>query len=79
MIVIVVFTILVFLYSLVSQRLERTVITAPIIFTATGILLALASAGIAEIDLDRTISSRLPNWGWSCSCSPMPPISSWTL
>ena len=27
---------LIFLYSLVSKRLERTVITAPILFTAAG-------------------------------------------
>ena len=36
MILIAVFVSLVFLYSLVSQRLERTVLTAPIVFTATG-------------------------------------------
>ena len=50
--IVVVFTILVFLYSIVSRRLERTVITAPIIFTATGIVLALVSAGLTEFDLD---------------------------
>jgi NhaP-type Na+/H+ or K+/H+ antiporter len=53
MIIIVAFIILVFLYSLVSRRLEQTVITPPIIFTAAGILLALASGGLAEIDLER--------------------------
>ena len=38
MILIVVFIVLLLLYSLVSRRLEQTVVTAPIIFTAAGIL-----------------------------------------
>ena len=39
MILIAVFVSLVFLYSLVSQRLERTAVTAPIVFTAAGTLI----------------------------------------
>lgn len=34
------FVVLIFLYSLVSGRLERTVVTAPIVFTAAGVALA---------------------------------------
>lgn len=34
------FVVLLFLYSLISGRLERTVLTAPIVFTAAGILLS---------------------------------------
>jgi hypothetical protein len=36
MVLIAAFLLLVFLYSLVSQRLERTVVTAPMLFTAAG-------------------------------------------
>ena len=46
MILIVVFILLLFLYSLLSRRLERTVVTAPIIFTAAGILLVVIQHGI---------------------------------
>lgn len=35
------FLVLIFLYSLVSDRLERTVITAPILFTAAGMVVLL--------------------------------------
>ena len=42
MIPLVLFVLLLFLYSLVSQRLEQTVLTAPIFFTAAGILLSPA-------------------------------------
>lgn len=38
MIIIAVFVSLIFLYSLVSQRLERSVLTAPIVFTVAGML-----------------------------------------
>ncbi len=36
-----IFCLLIFLYSLVSERLERTVLTAPIVFTAAGVAVAL--------------------------------------
>jgi NhaP-type Na+/H+ or K+/H+ antiporter len=39
---IAVFLLLVFLFGLVSHRVERTIITAPMVFTAAGLLLALA-------------------------------------
>ena len=38
MIIIAVFVSLIFLYSLVSQRLERSVLTAPIVFTVAGMV-----------------------------------------
>lgn len=47
------FTALVFVYSLVSKRLERTVVTAPLLFTATGAALALLPNALADIALDR--------------------------
>ena len=53
MIIISVFVLLVFLYSLVSRRLEQTVITAPIVFTTAGILLILAMPGLREMNLEK--------------------------
>ena len=53
MIIIAAFVLLVFLYSLVSERLERTVFTAPIVFTATGVLLIFALPVLGELEADR--------------------------
>src|SRR6187399_3688380 len=38
MTLLLIFVVLLFLYSIVSSRLDRTVITAPIVFTTAGIL-----------------------------------------
>src|SRR4249919_2918184 len=43
---VVVFASLLFLYSLVSRRLERTIVTAPIVFAAAGMLTYLISPEI---------------------------------
>jgi len=53
MMIIAIFVLLVFLYSLVSRRLERTIFTAPIVFTATGVLLVLALPVLRELEADR--------------------------
>lgn len=53
MILTVLFLALVFSYSLVSRRLERTVITAPIVFTAAGVLIALTPPSVSGLELDR--------------------------
>src|SRR5215471_18428695 len=42
MVIIAAFVVLVFVYSLVSRLLEHTIITAPIVFTAAGMLLIVA-------------------------------------
>jgi len=47
------FIVLVFLYSLISRRLERTVLTAPILFTAAGALILLLPPTLNELALDR--------------------------
>jgi len=47
------FLVLVFIYSAVSRRLERTVITAPIVFTVAGLLMFLVPAWLSALDLDR--------------------------
>jgi NhaP-type Na+/H+ or K+/H+ antiporter len=53
MVLIAAFIAIVFLYSLVSQRLERTIITAPILFTTAGVLMAVSPEVLNELALDR--------------------------
>lgn len=53
MILIATFVALVFVYSLLSRRLERTVVTAPIVFTSAGLLMALAPEATTALALDR--------------------------
>jgi NhaP-type Na+/H+ or K+/H+ antiporter len=53
MVLIAAFVALVFVYSLLSRRLERTVVTAPILFTVGGMLMALAPEESTELALDR--------------------------
>ena len=43
-----IFVALVFLHSLVSRRLERTVVTSPIVFTTAGILIPLFLPGLRD-------------------------------
>ncbi|MDN0073637.1 cation:proton antiporter [Crenobacter sp. SG2303] len=53
MAIIAAFISLVFLYSLVSRRLERTVVTAPILFTSAGAaLMAISTEALNELALD---------------------------
>jgi sodium/hydrogen antiporter len=44
-----IFTGLLFLYSLVSARMERSILTAPMVFTAAGILSSLLLPGLREL------------------------------
>ncbi len=54
MLLVAVFVAVVFAYSLLSGRLERTLLTAPILFTAAGaVLAALSPAALNEFSLDR--------------------------
>ena len=43
---------IVFLFGLVSRRLEGTVLTAPLVFVAAGVILGPAGLGVAEFGLD---------------------------
>src|SRR5512145_1957577 len=52
MVIIASFVLLLFLYSLVSRRLEKTVVTAPILFTSAGLLLFIVS-GIDKVEMER--------------------------
>ncbi len=53
MLIVTAFIVLVLAYSLVSRRLEGTVLTAPILFTAAGALMLLAPRAATELLLDR--------------------------
>ena len=55
MVLTAVFVVLVFLYSLVSQRLQPTVITAPMLFTAAGAATTLLPEAARELVLDRKV------------------------
>jgi NhaP-type Na+/H+ or K+/H+ antiporter len=47
------FILLVFLYSLASQRLERTIVTPPMLFTVAGMLVTLLPATVTQLAIDR--------------------------
>jgi sodium/hydrogen antiporter len=47
-----VLAVVVFLFGLISRRLEGTILTAPIVFVAAGVLLGPALFGVAEFALD---------------------------
>ena len=48
-----IFLVLIFFYSLLSRRLERTVITAPMVFTWAGLLTFLLPPWLSEVNLER--------------------------
>ena len=55
MIPLAIFVLLLFLYSLVSRRLEQTVVTAPIVFTVAGMLMFPRLQGILRPAVNSTI------------------------
>jgi NhaP-type Na+/H+ or K+/H+ antiporter len=59
MISLAIFVSLLFFYSLVSQRLERTVITAPIVFTVAGMLMLPALPVILKAGVNADVLFRL--------------------
>jgi NhaP-type Na+/H+ or K+/H+ antiporter len=58
-----VFISLLFLYSLVSRRLERTIVTPPIIFTAAGMLMFPALPAILKAGINAEVLFRLSETG----------------
>ena len=52
MVDLIVLATVVFAFGLVSRRLEGTVLTAPLVFVAAGVILGPAGLGIAEFALD---------------------------
>jgi sodium/hydrogen antiporter len=63
MVILTAFVVLVFLYSLVSRRLEHTIITAPIVFTAAGTLLVLVISGPRDLHMPRETFLELAEIG----------------
>ncbi len=57
------FVLLLFLYSLVSRRLEQTVVTAPIVFTVAGMLMFPDLQGILRAGIDSKIFLGLAEVG----------------
>jgi NhaP-type Na+/H+ or K+/H+ antiporter len=58
-----VFVILVFLYSLISERLKRSLFTPPILFALAGMALILAVPGLHEVDVERESFLKLAEIG----------------
>ena len=63
MILVSVLVALIFLYSLVSARLERTYLTAPIVFTTAGILLFLVVPHLRDWKADEDLFLRVAEAG----------------
>ena len=61
--IIALFIVLVFFYSLVSRRLERTVITAPILFATAGLLVCLLPPQLSALELERTVLLHIAELG----------------
>ena len=58
-----IFVLLLFLYSLVSRRLERTIVTAPIVFTVAGMLTFPGLQGILRAGFTGNIALRVAEVG----------------
>lgn len=58
-----VFVMSVFLYSLISERLKTTMVTPPIIFTITGMVLVLVVPDFRELEIEREILLKLAEIG----------------
>jgi sodium/hydrogen antiporter len=63
MISLTVFVSLLFFYSLITQRLDRTIVTAPIVFTATGMLLFPVLPEILKAGVNAEVLFRLSEIG----------------
>jgi NhaP-type Na+/H+ or K+/H+ antiporter len=63
MISLAIFVSLLFLYSLVSRRLEQTLVTAPIVFTVAGMLMFPALPAILKFGVNATVLSWLAEIG----------------
>ena len=77
MTLIAIFIALIFCYSLVSGRLERTIVTAPIVFTAAGMVALLFLPELRDRKGNLEVLLRSPKSAWCCCSSPTPaaPIS----
>jgi NhaP-type Na+/H+ or K+/H+ antiporter len=57
------FILIVLLFSLISRRLERTLVTAPILFTAAGLLICLLPPQLTTLELERTVLLHIAELG----------------
>jgi NhaP-type Na+/H+ or K+/H+ antiporter len=55
MLAVILFILLVYVYSLLSRRLEGTVLTIPLVFAVAGIVLALVAPGLVRRDLESEV------------------------
>ena len=55
MLAVVVFILLVYLYSLLSERLDGTILTIPLVFAVAGIVLVLLAPGLVSSELDSKV------------------------
>ena len=51
MVLIAIFIVLIYFFTLVSKRIEKTILTAPLIFTVGGMILYLAIPTVAELEI----------------------------
>jgi sodium/hydrogen antiporter len=58
-----IFLSLLFFYSLISQRLERTILTAPIVFTLAGMLVFAAYPNVLDTGVNKEVLFRLAEIG----------------
>jgi sodium/hydrogen antiporter len=58
-----VFLALLFFYSLISQRVERTILTAPIVFTVAGMLVFTVFPSILETGINKEVLFRVAEIG----------------
>ena len=63
MIQLAIFVLLLFGYSLISRRLEKTVLTAPIVFTIAGVFMFPALPAILEAGFNANVFLRLAEVG----------------
>jgi sodium/hydrogen antiporter len=63
MISLAVFLSLLFFYSLISQRVERTILTAPIVFTVAGMLVFTVFPSILETGINKEVLYRVAEIG----------------
>jgi NhaP-type Na+/H+ or K+/H+ antiporter len=63
MILLAIFITLIFFYSLISAKIERTIVTAPIVFTSAGILVFLLLPGMSEWKADLAVFLRVAEAG----------------
>lgn len=62
-IIISIFVVLIFLYSLISRRIDQSVITAPIFFTSAGILLVFTVPGFSRPEIEQENFLKLAEIG----------------